>query len=169
MLKVNLAALDRDEVHVREQVPADDPMWEGVQVELSAPLDVDLTARSVGDGVFIRGTLRTRVRLACRRCLTSVQQEIDDTVDLLFEPLTEDDDGVDGEVYPLPARGDELDLRDAVREQVLLRAPQFALCSEECRGLCPQCGTDLNTAGCDCVPVQVPSAWDALKNVKFDD
>jgi uncharacterized protein len=169
MLKVNLAALDRGEVHVREQVAADDPMWSDVRVELAAPLDVDLTARSVGDGVFLRGRLRTAVRLACRRCLTPVEQEIDDAVDLLFEPLTDEDEGVDGEVYPLPARGDELDLRDVVREQVLLRAPEFALCGEDCRGLCPQCGTDLNTAGCDCVPAQLPSAWDVLKNVKFDD
>jgi uncharacterized protein len=168
MLKVSLTALDRGEVHVREQVPPDDPMWEGAQLSLAAPLDVDLTARSVGDGVFLRGRLRTTVRLACRRCLTSVDREIDETVDLLFEPLGPDDDGAEGEVYPLPARGDELDLRDAVREQVLLRAPEFALCSEECRGLCAQCGTDLNTGQCECVPEPAASPWDALKKVTFD-
>jgi uncharacterized protein len=168
MLKVSLTALDRGEVHVREQVAADDPMWEGAGVTLAAPLDVDLTARSVGDGVFLRGRLRTTVRLACRRCLTSVDREVDDAVDLLFEPLGPDDVEVEGEVYPLPARGDELDLRDAVREQLLLRAPEFALCTEECRGLCPTCGTDLNTGECDCAPEQAPSPWDALKQVKFD-
>jgi uncharacterized protein len=169
MLKVNLAALDRGEVHVREQVAPSDPMWAGVAVELAAPVEVDLTARAMGEGAFLRGRLRTAVRLSCRRCLTPVQQEIDDTVDLLFEPLAEEDEGADGEVYPLPARGDELDLRDVVREQVLLRAPEFALCRDDCRGLCPQCGTDLNTASCDCVPAPLPSAWDVLKNVKFDD
>ena len=168
MLKVNLAALDRGEVHVREQVAADDPMWSDVRVELAAPLDVDLTARFVGEGVFLRGRLRTAVRLACRRCLTPVEQEIDDTVDLLFEPLTEEDEGVDGEVYPLPARGDELDLRDVVREQVLLRAPEFALCGEDCRGLCPQCGANLNEGDCDCAPVEAASPWDALRKLKLD-
>lgn len=165
MLKVSLTALDRGEVRVREQVAPDDAMWEGAGLTLAAPLDVDLTARSVGEGVFLRGRLRTTVRLACRRCLTSVEQELDEVVDLFFEPLGPE---AEGEVYPLPERGDELDLREAVREQVLLRAPEFGLCSEACRGLCPQCGTDLNTESCDCVPEQAVSPWDALKNVKFD-
>jgi uncharacterized protein len=168
MLKVSLSALDRGEVRVREQVAPDDAMWEGAGLTLAAPLDVDLTARSVGEGVFLRGRLRTTVRLACRRCLTSVDRQIDDTVDLLFEPLGPDDVEVEGEIYPLPPRGDELDLRDAVREQLLLRAPEFALCTEECRGLCPKCGTDLNAGECGCAPEEAPSPWAALKQVKFD-
>jgi uncharacterized protein len=168
MLKVSLAALDRGEVRVREQVPPDDPMWEGAKIELAAPLEVDLTARSVGDGVLARGRLRTTVRLACRRCLVSVEQPVDESVDMLFDTLGPDEEEAEGEVYPLPARGDELDLREAVREQLLLRAPEFALCSEECRGLCPSCGTDLNQGQCDCVPQAAPSPWDALKNVTFD-
>jgi uncharacterized protein len=168
MLKVSLSALDRGEVRVREQVAPDDAMWEGAGLTLAAPLDVDLTARSVGEGVFLRGRLRTTVRLACRRCLTSVDRQIDDTVDLLFEPLGPDDVEVEGEIYPLPPRGDELDLRDAVREQLLLRAPEFALCTEECKGLCPKCGTDLNAGECGCAPEEAPSPWAALKQVKFD-
>jgi uncharacterized protein len=168
MLKVSLSALDRGEVRVREQVARDDPMWEGSALTLAAPLDVDLTARQVGDGVFVRGRLRTTVRQACRRCLVSVEQPVDDIVDMLFDTLGEDEEEASGEIYPLPPRGDELDLREAVREQLLLRAPEFALCKEECRGLCPSCGTDLNQDACDCVPLQAESPWGALKNVKFD-
>jgi uncharacterized protein len=168
MLKVSLKALERGEVALREQVAPDDPMWEGAGVTLAAPLDVDLTARSVGEGVLVRGRLRTTVRLACRRCLTEVEREVDETVDLLFEPLADLEDDADGEVYPLPPRGDTLDLGEAVREQLLLRAPLFALCREACRGLCPRCGADLNAEDCDCVPEPAESPWDALKNVKFD-
>lgn len=168
MLNVSLTALDRGEVVVREQIPADDPMWEGSGVTLAGPLDVDLTARQVGDGVFVRGRLRTTVRQACRRCLSTVEQPVDDVVDMLFDTLGEDEEEAEGEVYPLPARGDTLDLRDAVREQLLLRAPEFVLCREECRGLCPQCGTDLNQGECECAPEKAESPWGALKNVKFD-
>jgi uncharacterized protein len=169
MLKVSLAAVDRDEVRVREQIPADDPMWADAAIRLTRPLDVDLTARSVGEGVYVRGGLRTSVQVACRRCLTQVEREIDDTVDLLFQPLMDDEEeGADGEVYPLPARGQELDLREAVREQLLLRLPDFVVCTEACRGICPQCGQDLNAATCDCVPEKAESPWDVLKNVKFD-
>lgn len=168
MLKVNLAALDRGEVRIHEQVAADDPMWDGSGVNLVEPLEVDLTARSVGDGVLLRGRLRATVERECRRCLAGVRQPVDDTVDMLFAPIGEDEDELGGEVYPLPERGQELDVTDAVREQLLLRAPQYALCEEACRGLCPQCGTNLNEGSCDCVSEAAPSPWDALKQVKFD-
>ncbi|HEX8903626.1 MAG TPA: DUF177 domain-containing protein [Longimicrobiaceae bacterium] len=169
MLHLNLAGVDRGEVELREQVPPDHPMWEGSGVELTEPLEVDLTARSVGDGVLVRGTLRTTVRQVCRRCLVPVEQEVDEHVDLLFVSPAEDaEDLDDGEVYLLPTRGDDLNLTDAVREQVLLQAPEFTLCREECRGLCPTCGKDLNEGACECVPEQAPSPWDALKNVEFD-
>lgn len=169
MLHLNLAAVDRGEVRLREQVPPDHPMWEDTGVELTAPVEVDLTANSVGEGVLVRGTLKTRVRQPCRRCLEPVDAEIGDHVDLLFAaPVDGDDEMDDGEVYPLPARGDDLDLTVAVREQVLLQVPQFTLCREECRGLCPTCGADLNEGACECVPEQGASPWDALKDVKFD-
>lgn len=149
---------------LREQVPPDHSMWTDTGIELTRPLEVDLTAHEVGDGVLVRGTLRTSVRQQCRRCLEPVEQDVDTHVDLYF---ADDGQGDDGEVYPLP-RGDDLDLTDAVREQVLLQAPEFTLCREECRGLCPTCGADLNQGACECVPTEAESPWDALKNVKFD-
>ncbi|HEX2202201.1 MAG TPA: DUF177 domain-containing protein [Longimicrobium sp.] len=168
-MKVSLAAVDRGEVQLREQVPPDHPVLTDSGVALSSPLSVDLTARSVGEGVLVRGTLRGAVRTACRRCLAPVEQDVDAEVDLLFmAPTGEEGEEEDGEVYPLPARGDDLDLTDAVREQVLLAVPQYALCQEECRGLCPSCGANLNEGACECVPEAAPSPWDALKNVKFD-
>jgi uncharacterized protein len=167
MLKVNLAGLDRDEARLQESVPADAPFWDGTGLRPLGPLEMDLVARSVGDGVLVRGRLQATMALECRRCLSPVSHRVDDTVDMLFSEIGEDTE-IEGEVYPLPARGDELDLTDAVREQLLLLAPEFALCSEECRGLCPQCGTNLNEGECDCVPEAPPSPWDALKQAKFD-
>ena len=168
MLHLSLAAVDRGEVALREEVPPEHPMWSGTGVTLARPLAVDLTAREVGDGVLVRGTLQTAVRLSCRRCLEPVEEEIDAHVDLLVAPPMEgEEEGADGEVYPLP-RGDTLDLTDAVREHVVLETPALALCREECRGLCPTCGADLNQGDCDCVPAAAESPWDALKNVEFD-
>lgn len=168
MLKLNLSTVDRGEVHVREEVPPDHPMWEGTTVVLSEPVRVDLTARSVGEGIFLRGTLRTKVEVPCRRCLATTVREVDETVDFLFQELAEEDEDAAGEVYPLPPKGAEVDLSDAVREQLLLRVPQYVLCAEECRGLCPRCGADLNEAPCDCAPEEEPSPWGALRKIKFD-
>src|SRR4051794_19400285 len=168
MLHFSLAAVDRGEVALREEVPPDHPMWTDAGVELARPLQVELTAREVGDGGLLRGSPRTAVRHACRRCLAPGEHGVDEHVDLVFAAPMEDEGADDGEVYPLPPRADTLDLTDAVREQVVLAAPEFALCREECRGLCPTCGTDLNQGACDCVPEAAPTPWDALKNVTFD-
>jgi uncharacterized protein len=169
MLKLTLAAVDRGEVRIRETVPPDASMWSETNVRLGAPLQVDLRASSVGEGVLVRGSLATEVVRECRRCLKEVRTDLDLHVDLLFEPVSpEEEDDADGEVYPLPQRGTELDLTDAVREQVVLNAPDYVLCREDCRGLCAHCGADRNETACDCVSEQAPSPWDALKKLKQD-
>jgi uncharacterized protein len=167
MLKLHLPAVARDEVRLEEQIPVDHPAWAGVALPLSGPVALDLRARSVGDGVLVRGTVRTRIEVPCRRCLRSVTQAMEETLDLLFVPAGDnEDEDFGGEVYPLPLRGLDLDLADPIREQLILRVPEYALCSEECRGLCSQCGTDLNQATCDCVPEAGQSPWDALKKLE---
>lgn len=136
---------------------------------LREPLRVELKAQSVGEGVLVRGRMSTRLDLECRRCLAPVEGEIADEVTLLYEPLGEDEEAeLEGEVYPLPPRGDQLDLAPALREELILRVPQFVVCSDTCRGLCPTCGANLNETTCNCVPEEESSPWTALKKLKFD-
>jgi uncharacterized protein len=168
MLKANLAGLDREEGHLVESVPADAPFWNDTELRPVGPMQVDLAIRSVGDGVLVRGRLQAEVELECRRCLSPVRHRVNDTVDMYFSEIGEDEQEIEGEVYPLSARATELDLADAVREQLVLRVPEFALCSEACRGFCPKCGANLNETECDCVPEALPSPWDALKQAKSD-
>lgn len=169
MLTLSLAAVSRGEVRVEGEISPDDPMWEGTGLALGEPLRLELRAQSVGEGVLVRGRVQTRLELECRRCLEPVPTEIDDTVDVLYEPLdSADEEELSGEVYPLPERGTELDLMPALREQLLLRVPDFVVCREECRGLCPHCGTDLNRTTCSCVADTGGSPWDALKKLKLD-
>lgn len=169
MLNLSLTAVGRGEVRVRGEIAPDDPLWEDAAVTLREPLVAELVATAVGEGVLARGRMRTRLDLECRRCLEAVDVEIDDAVDLLYEPLAEDEAAeLEGEVYPLPERGDELDLRPALREQLILGVPEYVVCGEGCRGLCPQCGTNLNETTCDCVPETGSDPWGALKTIKFD-
>jgi uncharacterized protein len=73
-----------------------------------------------------------------------------------------EDDDLETSYY----RDDEIDLNELLREQFYLALPMKPLCREECRGLCPQCGTNLNTGSCDCAPEWVDPRLAALKNVK---
>lgn len=169
MLQLNLLALDRGEVRVRESIPADAPLWDDVGFGLAGPVEIELAAQSVGEGVLVRGPLRTRVELECRRCLTAVEIPVEKELGLWFVAFgPEDEADADGESYPLPARGDTLDLREAVREQLVLAVPGFALCRETCEGICAVCGSDRNLASCGCAQPPSPSPWDALKDVKWD-
>jgi uncharacterized protein len=169
MLNLSLSAVARGPVRIQEEIPPDHPAWDGSGIALEEPLKVDLEARPVGEGVLVRGEMRTVLSAECRRCLTPLSVPLEDTVDLLYEPLSEDEEvELGGEVYPIPALGDRLDLGPAIRELLLLRRSEFVVCSEHCRGLCSQCGTDLNVGACECVPEPRESSWGALKNIKFD-
>lgn len=147
----------------------DHPIVGDAGFTLKEPLRIDLEASEVGEGVLVRGEFEATIAAECRRCLEEVPVKLHDTVDMLFEPLSDsEEEDLAGEVYPLPPRGDVLDVSEALREQILLRIPDYVLCSEDCRGLCPQCGVDLNRANCDCAPAAEPSPWEALKKVSFD-
>jgi uncharacterized protein len=96
--------------------------------------------------------------------LTDVTAAAADDVHLLF--VEADTEGADDpDVYVVDPRSIELDLRPAVREQWLLAVPAFVQCRDDCKGLCPTCGTDLNAGECDCAPA-IDSRWDALRKVR---
>jgi uncharacterized protein len=62
---------------------------------------------------------------------------------------------------------EQIDLDELVLEQLELSLPSRVLCSEECRGLCPQCGADLNVEQCNCKP-QIDPRWQALADLKAE-
>jgi uncharacterized protein len=100
----------------------------------------------------------------CRRCLAETTVPVSDDVQLIFAQSGEDEAEED-DVVVIPASERELDLRPAMREEWLLAVPAFALCREDCRGLCPSCGADRNTGDCTCLPTTDPR-WDALRNLR---
>jgi uncharacterized protein len=167
MLILDRAQLAHGEVRLQGELPLQSADLADQGVTLLAPLTVDLSGRDVGDSVLVHASLSTTVRFACRRCLQDVDRAVEEKIDLFFAELDDESD-TDGEVYPLPSRGTELDVAEPLREQFVLRLPDYVVCGEECKGLCPQCGADLNTTECGCVPARDPSPWDALKNIKFD-
>ena len=64
--------------------------------------------------------------------------------------------------------GDVIDFRDAVQEQVIMAIPMQPLCREDCRGLCPGCGANLNLEKCRCRPDDVDPRLAILKKLKLD-
>jgi uncharacterized protein len=164
MLRLDLARLEREgSLYVQADVPANDPLWEGTGLTFVAPVSVSLKALIAGSGeIVVRGRVRGVVRSECRRCLDPVQTQVDEELTIVYAP--EDmlaGDEVD--VRPIPARARELDLGEAVREELILDVDLLVLCKPDCRGLCPRCGANWNQQKCDCVAGELDPRWDVLR------
>lgn len=165
MLSIAIRSLDAQAALVAGVISADDDVWQEPDVRPRDGLTMTgRLSRAGGDRYYFSGHIAGTLEMPCRRCLKPATAEVRDDVHVLFaEAGAEGAD--DPDVFIVPPNAGELDLRPAAREQWLLAAPTFVQCSEECRGLCPRCGADLNDGPCACTPV-TDSRWDALRALR---
>jgi uncharacterized protein len=169
MLLVDLNRLQREgRTRVDADVSPTDGFWDGTGVTPHSRLEVRLEAQQAATDVVVRGRVTGEFELACRRCLEPVVAGIDEEVGLLYRAGMEPGDDEPADVLPLPRSG-TLDLTAPLREQVLLAVPTYAYCQEECRGLCPLCGANLNHATCGCTSEDVDDRWGPLRRLKSDE
>jgi len=121
--------------------------------------------------IRLRGRLETSLELQCARCLEPVPQEVKRSFELLYRPQGVDAGQEELSVTEAEAeigyyQGDGLLLEDALREQVLLALPLKVTCRPDCKGLCPQCGQNLNQEQCSCTREVEDPRWAALKQVR---
>jgi len=108
-------------------------------------------------GILVKGTLHTEVEVTCSRCLSLFSCPLALNIEEEYFPTT---DVISGATLPLPEEPgcftiDEhhvLDLTEAIRQYALLATPMKPLCGDDCAGLCPYCGHNLNQGPCDCPP-----------------
>jgi uncharacterized protein len=121
--------------------------------------------------IRLRGRLSAGLELQCARCLEPVRQDVSRQFELLYRPLGADSGRDELSVTDAEAeigyyQGEGVLLEDVLREQVLLALPLRVICRENCKGLCPQCGKNLNQEQCSCaVPMEDPR-WGALKDIR---
>ena len=119
------------------------------------PLEVRATAELVEGQIRVTGELHTRLEMVCARCLEPVHEDISREFDLFYKPVLtmtkEEEERLkldDTEIAFFEGEG--MFLADVLAEQVLLALPMKAICRSDCRGLCPQCGVNLNNEECRC-------------------
>jgi len=120
--------------------------------------------------IRLRGTLTTEMEGDCERCLEPAVAPVRWSFDLFYRPAEDVSSAgeislKEGEVEIGFYDGDGLDLKEVLREQVLLAMPMQHLCREDCRGLCPQCGANRNLVACSCAPEVVDERWAALRRL----
>ena len=121
--------------------------------------------------IRLNGELRTSLELPCARCLEAVAQDVEHKFDLLYRPQGADAGKEELSVTSAEAevgyyQGEGLLLEDVLREQVLLALPLKVICREDCKGLCPHCGTNLNAEQCSCAEPADNPRWSALKEIR---
>ena len=129
-------------------------------VKVMSPVEAVLKIDKEGPDVLVRGVLSGDIELECSRCLKNFDVGIKSRMDIVFHPedvnKKEESHGLradelDTEYY----KDDTLDVDNLLLEQLILNIPMKPLCSPECKGICPQCGTDLNLAQCNCKTIEI--------------
>jgi uncharacterized protein len=120
----------------------------------SGELSYDLHASMVNNGILLNGSVKIELRARCGRCLKEFPYElVNDSICHFYEG----------------PGGAELDITDDIREDALILLPQNFTCSEDCRGLCPNCGRDLNEETCACSRVKAGAdVWSELDNLNIE-
>jgi uncharacterized protein len=144
----------------------DDPFRVVSPVMLSFDIDRQETGR-----YRLVGHLTAEIEQQCSRCLETFRMPVATDFDLRYVPRTEnvgegerevEEDDLTTAFY----EGDAIDLGQLIMEQLHLAIPMKPLCSDTCKGLCPQCGTNLNTGSCDCSPAWEDPRLAALRALK---
>src|SRR4029077_3063369 len=123
--------------------------FHAAKIKQVEPLEVTATAELLESQIRIEGNLQTKIVLFCARCLEPVVEEMSRTFDVLYAPVQKvekptidqlKDDETEIGFY----KGEGLFLADVLKEQLLLALPLKVICQSDCRGLCPNCGANLN-------------------------
>jgi uncharacterized protein len=167
MLSFDIRSLAERAVAGDDELSPDDPVWGEGDPRPSSPLHVKGRLSTAGPGRFYwHGTIEGNVAMACRRCLGDASAHVSEDAHLIFAEAGTEGIEDDPDVYVIDDRATELDLRPALREQWLLNVPGYALCRDDCQGLCPTCGAELNLGPCDCAPSSVDARWEGLRKLR---
>jgi uncharacterized protein len=139
-------------------------------VKAVSPCHIALRLSKSGSEVNISGEVGCKVELQCSRCLNVFQYDIHSAVDVMFRPATQIDkegcfelhkEDLDIAFY----KNNILDIDDIANEQLALNIPMKPLCSAECRGICPDCGADMNKNQCECKGRNIDERFKVLERL----
>ncbi len=164
------------EINVSQQLKA--PIGNVREYEISDPIDIleigvvskvegTVKLTRTNRGILAQGTLQTRIPVECSRCLKVFDYPLSVDIEEEYFPVIDVNSGTPLEIPEEPGGFtiDEhhiLDLKEAIRQNILLAIPMKPLCREDCAGLCQSCGKDLNQGQCDCNKAEIDPRWSKL-------
>jgi len=171
-MRIELENLERGGGSFSREYAPGDLRFDDQDLRLTEPVRVAGRIRRRNEEVELQGRLVAKVVVACGRCLKAVELPIEVDFTERFTAAVawknEEQHELQSEDLDLAVfDGQAIELDDLVKEEILLAMPGHTLCREECKGLCPNCGADLNETSCECAANQTDSRWEKLKDLQF--
>jgi uncharacterized protein len=146
-------------------------LQEAGECRFQAPLRIHLNVAREYDHIRVNGRVETSIHLDCSRCLGEYQVNIDSPFTIFYmrdEGMHQDEDVelAEEDLISATYEGDEIDFTTEITEQVILAIPFKPLCREDCKGLCSNCGAELNISNCSCNQDNMNLKFNALRNLK---
>lgn len=141
--------------------------------KLDRPLTVKADLYKAGDKFILEGWFQGEISIDCDRCLEPFHHDLKvrfrSVLALISGDYEEEDKELIEEDLDIDIiKADIIDLADLIREQIYLNLPMKRLCRDDCRGLCPKCGINLNLKKCACKPDQGHPGFQKLKALKLN-
>jgi len=157
-------------IYAPDELPLEDEL-----MRLTAEAKVEGRASKKREQIRLQGKLSASVEVACDRCAAPVDVSVNTDFDVTYLPVdiltveTEATELQEDDLNFAAYEGDTVDIDELAREQILLALPTRQLCREDCQGLCPTCGANLNTGTCQCDQQEIDPRWAALAALKKSD
>jgi uncharacterized protein len=145
------------------------------EARFESPIRFEIRAVRVENLFQVEGNVSAQVRLCCSRCLADFPMKLTEAFSLTYCPRSrmpeEQRPGEEAELSPdeidlIPFDGDQIDLLDGLQEQLVMALPVKPLCSQDCKGICPECGADLNRKPCACAKDRIDPRMAVLAKLK---
>ena len=129
------------------------------------PIKVKGGVSNNGKSLILRADAEGVMITSCARCMKEISVPVSFRMD---ENLAREDSGIDEDADVILFRDNEIELDDIVYDNFLMNVEGKYLCKEDCKGLCPECGKDLNEGDCGCSKDNIDPRWSALLDIMKD-
>lgn len=134
------------------------------ELKFCKPVSLKGTISNINNKFIFKGHLNTVISLNCSRCNKLIERIIDLPIEEIF---AENDDSCEGEAWTFS--GNIIELDPSIVSNVILNIPMKVLCKQDCKGLCPKCGQDLNASSCNCDFNEKDPRFEKLNLLVFDE
>lgn len=134
-MRIDTRQIPAEGVILREEFPAQKLDLSTDVIDLRRPVKVEAAISRIANALTVDLVIEGHVKMACSRCLAEIDKDFQKKIRLN---------------YPIETENPILSLDDDIREEIIVEYPMNPLCTPECKGLCPRCGTNLNEGPCRC-------------------